>query len=512
MDISRSFRAGLALPISGRQFSPAKFLSAGVRPAFTAPLLAAALLMSSFAHAQTSKPVPNAPAPKQAPLKPLLSYNPVPPGVAAPSSAAGDMLSGDKITFYTVVDLALRNSRAVHIAEAEQQRARGSWEKSRDVYIPSLSIGSGLGYSYGFPLGTPTLFNVTSQSLLFSFSQRDYIRSAKQGMKAATLSLKDARQKVILDASLGYIDLDKTLKQIGALRQATADSGKLIAIMQNRLHAGVGTDIQLTKAELTRAQIRLRTIQMENHADEIRRHLSHLTGLSPWLIDPAASSVPPLPGLDFSQLLDAGGKAPSVQAAVATANSKMYAAWGDKRQNYRPTVQFAFQYARFAGFNNYQQYYNARHFQFDNFGIGIQAIWPLFDPLRRDKAIESKAEATRARQQAELARIQTNEKNFTLWRTLRELKAEEQVATLQQRLAQDTLAATLTEMNSNSAPVHGSPVTPQQAQQNRIDERTGFVSLEDSKFNVTRAKLELLNAVGELENWAKTSAQEELPK
>ena len=103
------------------------------------------------------------------------------------ASAVGD------VSLYTVVDLALRNSHAVHVAEADQQRTRAIWMETRDIYIPSFSVGSGLGYSYGFPLGNPTLFNVQSQFLAFSFSQPDYVRSAHAAAKAATLSLKDQR-------------------------------------------------------------------------------------------------------------------------------------------------------------------------------------------------------------------------------------------------------------------------------------------------------------------------------
>lgn len=473
----------------------------------------ATVLLATLAQAQTrSVPVPDAPAPKPSPLVVTLANHPVSPGIAAdlssplPSSGAGDL------SLYTTVDLALRNSRAVRVAEAERQRIRATRLEARDVYIPNFSVGSGLGYSFGFPLGSPTLFNVTSNSLLFSFSQRDYIRAASQALKAATLSLKDVREKVILDASLNYVDLNKTLTQIHALHQATADTQKLIGIIEDRLHAGVGTDIELTEAQLTGAKIHLQTIQMEDHANEVRQHLSNLTGLNPALIDPAASSIPPLPSLDFSSLLDSSKKSASVKAAVATANAKMYTAWGDEKQNYRPTIQFAFQYARFASFNNYQEYYNAKNFQFDNFGIGIQMTWPLFDPLRRDQAMESEAAARRAREQAELARIQDNESNFALWHGLRELEAQAEVARLEQKLAKDALASAVIRMNGTSTSANGAPVTPQQAEQTRINERNRTVSLEDAQFNVIKAKLELLRAIGELESWARQSSQNPMPK
>ena len=181
----------------------------------------------------------------------------------------------------------------------------------------------------------------------------------------------------------------------------------------------------------------------------------------------------------------------------------MYEAWGDKRAESRPIVYGAFQYARFASFNGYQNYYN--HFTPNNIGIGINATWPIFDRTKHDKAEESAAIARHDRQQAELVKIQNDEGNLTLWHSLKELEAQELVADLQQQLAQDTLTSTITQMNQGGT--NGQPVSPQQADQYRVEERTRFVGLQDAQFNVTKVKLDLLSAMGDLEDWAKGSTQ-----
>ena len=478
-------------------------------------VLASAFFLTLAAYAQrTHAPLPNAPRPTV-----VLSNSTTPshlpkageslamtrPERSPSDSAEIDASTVGDVSLYTIVDLALRNSRTVHVAEADQQRTRAIWMETRDIYIPSFSIGSGLGYSYGFPLGNPTLFNVQSQFLAFSFSQRDYIRSAQAAVKAATLSLKDVRRQVILDASVNYIELNKTLAEIQALEQATADTDKLVSVVQNRLDAGLESKMDLTQAKLTRAQIQLQKIQMEDHADELRQHLSGLTGLDPNAITPAASSVPPLPDLDFQGLMSKENDAPAVQAAFATADARMYNAWGNRRAVNRPIVYGAFQYSRFASFNGYSKYYQPNTFISNNVEVGINATWPLFDRTLKDKADESAAIAKHDRQQAQLAKIQSSENNLALVHSLRELEAQEQVADLQQQLAQDTLTATVTQMNQGGT--NGQPVTPQQADQYRVEERTRYVGLQDAQFNVTRVKLNLLSAMGDLEDWAKGSAQ-----
>lgn len=462
-------------------------------------VLATGFFLAVAAHAQApGAQLPNAPAAT------IVYSTPSPTDSTSPGSAAENAAApaGD-VSLYTIIDLALRNSKTVQIAEAEQLHARGTWNETRNAYIPNFSIGSGLGYSYGFPIGGPYIFNVGSNSLLFSFSQHDYIRSTSAALKAATLSVKNARQQVILDASLKYIELDNTLKQIAALNDAVAHTDTMVTIVEDRLHAGLESERSLTQAQLTRARIQLRAIQMEDHADELRRYLASMTGLDADAIIPAASTVPPLPDLDFHSLMRDEENSPVVQAALATAESRKFNAMGDKNQNYRPTVGMAFQYQLFSTFNGYQQYYKS--FQQSNIAIGIQAVFPLFDPIRRDKALESKAEAVRAQRQAELTRIQNDEGNFALWHSLRELEAQEQVADLQQQLARETLASIVTQINQGAA--NGQPVPPQQADQYRVEERTRYVDMRDAQFNVTRTKLDLLNAVGGLEDWAKQSTQ-----
>ena len=111
-----------------------------------------------------------------------------------------------QISFYTAVDLALRNSTPVRISAANVQHAEAAVMESIDAYRPSFSVGSSLGYSYGFPVGQPSIYSVSANSLAFSFSQPDYIRSARAALLATQLQLKDRRQQVILDTALDYIE------------------------------------------------------------------------------------------------------------------------------------------------------------------------------------------------------------------------------------------------------------------------------------------------------------------
>lgn len=410
-----------------------------------------------------------------------------------------------QVSLYTTVDLALRNSASVRIATADVQKAAAVLSQTKDVYIPAFSIGSGIGYSYGFPVGQPSIYDMTAQSLVFTFSQSDYIRAARSGLKASEHSLKDARQQVILDASLNYIQLNKTTDELAALEEESQYVDKLTAIEQQRAEAGLDPRVELTRTRLTAARIHLKRIHLANEAAALRETLAHLTGMPASSFVTDAKSIPPPPnfvsGGEWNE--KAFNASENVQAAYASAKSRQYMAFGDSRQNWRPQVSFAAQYNRYARFNNYDVYYS--HFQSNNFGIGVQITVPLYDIEKHAKARESRADAAKSLAQADLLRDQTAEQALRLHQSIEELTAQAEVAALQQELAQSQLETILTQLQTGSGQPNATPLTPREEQTARIEERQRYEDSLDADFELTRARLSLLRAVGSVEDWAKSA-------
>ncbi len=282
-------------------------------------------------------------------------------------SLLGETGAHAQVSFYTAVDLALRNSTPVRISAADVQHAEAAVMQSIDAYKPSFSVGSSLGYSYGFPVGQPSIYSVAANSLAFSFSQPDYIRSARAALLAAQLQLKDTRQQVILDTALDYVQLVTVNQQMAASDQETSFVQKLVEIETERVGAGLDSKVELTQARLTGAQIALRRLHLVDQADLLRLKLAHLTGLNPADIVSQAQTVPAPP--EAANSLEIDGNT-GIQAAYASAKSKMYNAFGDDRQNNRPTFVFGLEYNRYAKFNNYNEYY--LRFQHNNFNVGVQ--------------------------------------------------------------------------------------------------------------------------------------------
>jgi outer membrane protein TolC len=415
-----------------------------------------------------------------------------------------------QVSLLTTVDQALRNSTAVRIAAADVQRAAAGVSESRDVYVPNFVLGSSVGYTYGFPIGQPTIVNVSTQSLIFTFAQKDYIRSAREALRAAQFSLADARQQVVFDAALDYVQLDADQRKIEVLDQQNGAASRLTTIEQQRLDAGVGTRDDVLRARLLSAQIRLKRLHIQDDIDVVRERLAHLTGLPADSLVTETNSIPPSPDLEHgnpSTVLAnmTAMNTEGVRAAYANAQSHQYQAFGDARQIYRPQIGFGSTYSRFSEINNYQEYY--LRFQHNNFEAGLQITLPLFDASRRAKERESRAEAAHATAQADQTRDQSSENIVTLQKSLNELAAQKDVAQLQGELAQSQLDAILTQINSPGTGSGATPLTPRDEQQARIEERRRAEDVLDASFELIKAELGLLRATGEIERWCQATVQ-----
>ena len=416
--------------------------------------------------------------------------------------------SAGQISLATAVDLALRSSPRVLLAQSDVVHARAVLEETRDIYIPSLSGGSGLGYSYGFPLGQPTLFNFTAQSLVFSFAQKDYIRAARAGLDSANFALIEARQAVAEDTAITFLELDHDAGRETALRQQRGYVERLVTIVQDRVDAGEDTPIGVTSARLAAAQIRLALLRTEDDTAVDRAHMSHLTGLPVEGLEVAHEDFPavPMPPDESSSL--GASTSPGIDAAYANARARREQAFGDARYLWRPQVVLAAQYSRFSTFNNYQEYYGRRDaagnqlsFQYNAAAFGVQITIPILDYVHKARARESAAEAVRAEHDADQQRDTFTEGRIRTQRSVAELVARAEITELDQQLAEQQLAVIRLQLQSKDGAA--TPLTPKDEQNALITERDKYLTLLDARFQMQQAQLNLLRQTGSLESWLK---------
>ncbi len=423
-------------------------------------------------------------------------------------------LFAEPIPLKRIVELALSHATAGAVAAADQQRMDASYRELRNSYVPQLTTGAGLGFSYGFPLAlegsAPALFNINAQSALLNPSLRAFIQAAKADSKMASLNTKDQRDAVIQDAAQSYAELSKWEERLAKLQEVEADANKFQAAVSERVKEGVDSDLDGTKARLSAARVRLRIVEARGSADVLREHLSKLTGVPASTIqtDPGSIPAPPSPPADATNT-DFATSTPGVEAAVEHARAQYLRAKGEHRA-LLPSIDFAAQYALLSKFNNYQNYYIPSKpcttplgeflcvtnvFQQNNATVGVSIRFPLFNATQRSRAQAADADALKSKKQAEAIHDKVSEGTLRLQRSVAQLQAAHDVAQLEYELAEKDLSATQTRIDAGTANLHDLD-----AARFQMSER--FITLQDVTFDLQRAQLGVMRTTGELEKWA----------
>jgi outer membrane protein TolC len=423
--------------------------------------------------------------------------------LGAMMTAAPSMLVA-QVSLATVVDLAERNSTPVRLAETDVQKANAALAQSKDPFVPSLNFGSGLPAfpAVGFTGGVPSILNGTVQSLVFSLPQNQYIRAARAGIDAAKLSLKDTREQVALDASTAYIELDTVDRELEAARQQEGFADRLLTVEQERTEAGVDSLNELLQVRLTAAQLKLKRLHLETRAGTLSKQIAVLTGLPVGSITPDRASIPEVPAVKANE---EPTTLPGIESARANAISKEKVARGDLMNRFFPQVSFNALYSRSTTIlNDFSSYYRLP-IPTDNFTSGFGVQIPIFDLGRGAKARESAADALRAKVEAEQAERQSEIQIAELTGSLRELDTLAEIASLKQQIAGEQLKSVLAQLElgngTGSGPGSTPQLTPKDEQLARIEASNKLEDSLDAGFELDKARLNLLRALGHMEDW-----------
>ncbi len=426
--------------------------------------------------------------------------------LAAAALASPAVQAQTPVSLATVVDLARQNSSSVRLAEADVRKATARLQESRDVFIPSISFGSGLPAfpEVGFTGAMPTIWDSTVESMVFSMPQFQYIHAARAGLQSAELALKDAREQAALDAATAYIELDTVNRELAAAHEQEQDAARLVAIEQQRAEAGVDPLSALLEAQLAAAQIKLARLHLETRAATLAQQLAVLTGLPAGAMAPDRASIPEIPAVtgDIEPRQPLG-----VMAAQALAASRLRQAKGDEQRLWLlPEISFGAQYNRDTQLlNSIGQYFVGNHLPVNNFSSGFNITVPFFNMGLHAKSRESAAEAVRARVEADEARQQNDVEMLRLNASLRELDTRAEIARLKQQIAAEQLKSVTAEMelgNGSSAGPNATPqLSPAAKQRALIGERQKYIESLEAGLDLSKTRLDLLRSLGHMQDW-----------
>ena len=413
----------------------------------------------------------------------------------APASQSSPQPAPIALTLKRAIELALQNSRDIQLAKIQGRLADHSAMISRAEFLPNLYVGSGLGYTYGIPETpggrAPAIFNVTYTEQVLNEPVRGQSKELQEQARSQLIVLRDVQNSVIARTAMAYLELAKVRHGLELLQKEQSGAEKILQVTQERQGEGFELPVEVTKAQLTKARVTQRVIQLEGRQDELEVFLRAQLSLP----ENQAIEVSPedLPGEAEQEGANLIALAMQSNAGLLLAESdvraKQFRLTGEKR-GYFPTMQFVSIYSLLGKFNNYDQFFN--HFQRNNYNLGIDLHVPLFSA--RTKASIGIAQVNLDVAKAALSNKKVEVSAEVRQKTLRvrEMSAAKEVARLELQLAQQNVAILQSQLDEGKANLRD-------VERARLDENDKWLAFLDTNFARQQAQLELLKAAGQLD-------------
>lgn len=415
----------------------------------------------------------------------------------APANSTQPAPGAISLTLKSAIETALRNSKDIQVAKLQASVADHASQLSKAQFMPNLYAGSGAGYTYGIPEtpgGTaPSVFNVIYTQQMFNEPLRGQGRELGEQARSQKFVLEDVKNGVIQRTAMAYLELGKVRHSLELLRAEGESADKILQVTQERQGEGYELPVEVTKAQLTKAQVTQKVLQLEGREDELEVFLRGELGLG----DDQAIEVSPedLPG--EAEQAGANLVAMALQnntgllLAEADVRAKEFRLKGERHGNL-PTLELVGIYSVLAEFNNYKKFFNPNSFQRNNINAGVQVQLPLFSAKTKQAIGLAQVNLDTARATLATKRTQVSADVRQKTRMVRERDAAKEVARLELQLAQQNISVLQSQFNEGK-------VSLKDLEKARLDENDKWMAFLDANFARQQAQLDLLKTAGQLD-------------
>jgi len=421
---------------------------------------------------------------------PLRAQNP-------PDTAAATGSAPITLTLRRSIDLALQNSKDIQLAKIQARVADNNANLTKAEFLPNFYAGSGAGYTYGLPETPggrpPSIFSLTYTEEIFNGPLRGLAREQQEQAKAQRLVLEDTRNAVIDRVATSYLELVKVKHSLELLRREKESAEKIVDVTQERQNEGFELPTEVTTAELTKARVVQRILQLEGRQDELEVYLRDQLGLAP--DQPFDVTPEDLPGSAEQEGANLVAMASQGNTSLAFAESdvkaKEFRLAGEKK-GYWPTLQLVSVYDVLAKFNfrNYSNIYT--NFTYNNLNAGINVNVPIFSSKTRANVALAQASLDAAKLNLASKRNQVSAEVRQRSKKVQEADAAKEVARLELQLAQQKLSVLQSQFGEGKASLRD-------LEKARLDENERWMAFLDANFQRQQAQIELLRTAGQLE-------------
>ena len=402
------------------------------------------------------------------------------------------------LTLKRAIELALQNSKDIQLAKLQVRVADDVELVTGSEFRPNLYIGSGAGYTYGIPSTpggqAPSIFNVTYTQQVLNEPLRGVRREQLEQAQTQRVLLEQTRELVMARVASAYLELVKVRHVLDLLQKEKQSADKIVEVTQERQGEGYELPQEVTKAQLTRAQVVQRIFQLEGRQDELEVYLRSQLGLAAeQTIDITPEDLPGSAEQEGANLIAmASQSSPSILLAESQVKGKEFRLIGEKR-GYWPTLELVSLYQVLAKFNNYSQYLrNPADFRYNNLNAGVNIQMPIFSAKTRANVELAKANLEAAKINLASQRTQVSAEVRQKSRRVQGADAAKEVARLELQLSQQNLAVVQSQFSEGK-------LNLRDVERARLDENEKWMTYLDANFQRQQAQLELLRTAGQLD-------------
>jgi outer membrane protein len=414
------------------------------------------------------------------------------PQISQTSTSSGAPIS---LTLKRAVELALQNSKDIQLAKIQTGLADRSAQITKAQFLPNVYAGSGVGYTYGIPETpggrAPSIFSLTYQQEIFNEPLRGQAKELQEQASAQRVALTEVRNGVIVRTAMACLELEKVRHSLTLLRREQQSAEKILEVTKERQGEGFELPVEITKAQLTRAQVLQKILQLEGREDELQVFLKGQLGLADdQEIEVTADDLPGEAEQQGANLVAlALENNTGLQLAESDVRAREFRLQGEKR-GYFPTLQLVGIYSVLGKFNNYTEFFNT--FQRNNVNAGVQIQMPIF-------SAKTKANVGLATVNLEAAKVTLASRKSQVTadvrqksRLVREKDAAKEVARLELQLAQQNVEVLQSQFGEGR-------VNLRELERARVTENDRWMDFLDANFARQQAELALLQTAGQLD-------------
>jgi len=401
------------------------------------------------------------------------------------------------LTLKRSIDLALQNSKDIQLAKIQARVADQAASLTKAEFLPNLYAGSGAGYTYGLPETPggrpPSIFSLTYTEEVFNGPLRGLAKEQQEQARAQRIALEDTRNIVMQRAATAYLELVKVRHSLELLRKEKDSAEKIVEVTEERQGEGFELPTEVTKAQLTKAQVVQRILQLEGRQDELEVFLRNELGLVPE--QPFEVTPEELPGsaeqAGANLVAMAAQGNTSLTFAESDVKAKEFRLAGEKK-GYWPTLQLVSIYSVLAKYNfsNYPNIYT--NFKYNNLNAGINVNVPIFSSKTRANVALAQANLDAAKVNLAGKRNQVSAEVRQRSRKVQETEAAKEVARLELQLAQQDLAVIQSQFGEGK-------MSLRDVEKARLNENEKWMAYLEANFRKQQAQLELLRSAGQLD-------------